>query len=118
MVNRGLTVALGLSLAANVFLGGFLAGKIAGAARRMEWLRQRRWVLATMALTVAGLVAVPLLLTAQFAALSNRPGIVLGDTHRRLRRHDRHLALAREPGGGLGRELEHVPPTARGDPPR
>ncbi len=30
MVNRGLTVALGLSLAANVFLGGFLAGKIAG----------------------------------------------------------------------------------------
>ena len=43
----------------------------------MDWLRQRRWVLATMALTVAALCAAPLLLTAQFAALSNRPGIVL-----------------------------------------
>ncbi len=33
MVNRGLIIALGVSLAANVFLGGFLAGKIAGGGR-------------------------------------------------------------------------------------
>jgi len=56
-----------------------LAGEIAGASRRAEWLKERRWVLATMAVTAAGLVAVPLLLTLQFAALSNRPGIVLSE---------------------------------------
>jgi len=54
-----------------------LAGEIAGAPRRRDWLGQRRWVLATMAFTVAALVAVPLLLTAQFAALSNRPAVLL-----------------------------------------
>jgi len=58
-------------------LAAVLAGEIAGAGRRMEWLRQRRWVLATAAITVTGLVAVPLLLTAQFAALSNRPAVPL-----------------------------------------
>ena len=54
-----------------------LAGEIAGASPRAAWLKERRWVLATMAVTAAGLVALPLLLTLQFAALSNRPGIVL-----------------------------------------
>jgi hypothetical protein len=60
-----------------LLIAAVLAGEIAGAARRAEWLAQRRWVLATMALTVAALVAVPLLLTLQFAALSNRPGVTL-----------------------------------------
>jgi hypothetical protein len=54
-----------------------LAGEIAGAARRADWLRERCWVLVTMGGTAAALVALPLLLTLQFAALSNRPAIVL-----------------------------------------
>jgi hypothetical protein len=54
-----------------------LAGEIAAAPRRAAWLRERRRALATMALTAAALVALPLLLTLQFAALSNRPAIVL-----------------------------------------
>jgi membrane protein YfhO len=54
-----------------------LAGEIASASPRTEWLTERRSVLATMAVTTAGLVALPLLLTLQFAALSNRPAIVL-----------------------------------------
>ncbi len=60
-----------------LLLAAVLAGEIVDAPRRLEWLRQRCWVLATMALTVAALVAVPLLLTVQFAALSNRPAILL-----------------------------------------
>ena len=56
-----------------------LAGEIACAPRRAEWLKERRGVLATMAVTAAALVAVPLLLTLQFAGLSNRPGIVLDE---------------------------------------
>jgi hypothetical protein len=58
-------------------LAAVLAGRIAGATRRREWLGQRRWVLATMAFTPAALLAVPLLLTAQFATLSNRPAVPL-----------------------------------------
>jgi 4-amino-4-deoxy-L-arabinose transferase-like glycosyltransferase len=58
-------------------LAAVLAGEVAGAPRRREWLRQRRWVLATMAVTAAALVAVPLLLTVQFAALSNRPAVLI-----------------------------------------
>jgi hypothetical protein len=53
-----------------------LAGEIAGAPRR-DWLKQRGRVLATMAFTLAALLAVPLLLTMQFAALSNRPAVPL-----------------------------------------
>jgi hypothetical protein len=58
-------------------LAAMLAGELAAASGRREWLRQRRWVLATMALTVTALLAVPLLLTLQFAALSNRPAVLL-----------------------------------------
>ena len=58
-------------------LAALLAGEIAGASERRDWLRQRRWVLATMAFSVAALLAAPLLLTLQFAALSNRPGVLL-----------------------------------------
>ena len=58
-------------------LAAVLAGEIAGAPRRREWLQQRGWVLATMAFTLAAVLAVPLLLTAQFAALSNRPAVAL-----------------------------------------
>jgi hypothetical protein len=79
----GLTTAV-LALGRNhdalllcIVLAAVLAGEIMGAQKRIEWLRQRRWVLATMALTMAGLLVVPLLLTAQFATLSNRPAVVL-----------------------------------------
>jgi hypothetical protein len=65
------------SLLLSFVLLAVLGGTIAGASPLAGWLRERRWVLATMVITVAGLVALPLLLTLQFAALSNRPGIVL-----------------------------------------
>jgi hypothetical protein len=52
-------------------------GEIVSASKRRSWLRQRRAVLATMGLVTAALTAVPLLLTLQFAALSNRPEIQL-----------------------------------------
>lgn len=42
-----------------------------------RYLRERGWTLATMLLVGAALVAVPLLLTAQFAMLSNRPQVAL-----------------------------------------
>jgi hypothetical protein len=58
-------------------LAAVLAGEIGSAPRRADWLWQRRWVLATMAFTAVALVAVPLLLTVQFAALSNRPAVPL-----------------------------------------
>ena len=54
-------------------LAAVLAGEIGSAADRRRWLRERRAVLATIAVVGALLLAVPLLLTMQFAALSNRP---------------------------------------------
>ena len=42
-----------------------------------RYLRERRAVLATMGVVAAALLAVPLLLTMQFAALSNRPEVPL-----------------------------------------
>jgi hypothetical protein len=54
-----------------------LAGEVIGAEDRRRWLRERRFVLATMCLVAAALLAVPVLLTLQFAALSNRPDSVL-----------------------------------------
>ncbi len=65
------------SLLLSFVLLAVLAGTIAGASPLAGWLRERRWVLTTMVVTAAGLVALPLLLTLQFAALSNRPAIVL-----------------------------------------
>jgi hypothetical protein len=59
-----------------VLLAAFI-GEIVSASDRRRWLRERRAVLATMGLVPALLTAIPLLLTLQFAALSNRPAIQL-----------------------------------------
>jgi hypothetical protein len=58
-------------------LGAVLAGEILSAADRRRWLRERRAVFATIAVVTALLLAAPLLLTMQFAALSNRPEVPL-----------------------------------------
>ena len=58
-------------------LGAALAAEILAADDRRRYLRQRRTVLATMGIVGAGLLAVPLLLTMQFATLSNRPEVPL-----------------------------------------
>ena len=52
-------------------------GEIAAAKRPLGFLRERAAVLATMAAVVFVLVAPPLLLTMQFAELSNRPELLL-----------------------------------------
>ncbi len=54
-----------------------LGGMIATAADRRSYLRERLAVLLTMGGVGVALVALPLLLTLQFAALSNRPEIQL-----------------------------------------
>ncbi len=51
--------------------------EIVGAERPLRFLRERLPVLATMTVAVVGLVAAPVLLTMQFAALSNRPVLLL-----------------------------------------
>jgi hypothetical protein len=58
-------------------LAAVLAGEIFSADDRRRYLRERAAVLATMAIVSLVLVAVPLLLTVQFAALSNRPEVPL-----------------------------------------
>ena len=58
-------------------LAAALAAEVVVAADRRRYLRERRAVLATMGIVGAGLLAVPLLLTVQFAALSNRPEVPL-----------------------------------------
>jgi hypothetical protein len=58
-------------------LAAVLAAQIFSADDRRRYLRERAAVLATMAGVSVVLLAVPLLLTAQFAALSNRPEVAL-----------------------------------------
>lgn len=58
-------------------LAALLVAEIVAADDRRRYLRDRFAVLATMATLTAVLLAVPLLLTAQFAALSNRPEVPL-----------------------------------------
>ena len=58
-------------------LAAVLAGEIFSADDRRRYLRERAAVLATMAIVSIVLLAVPLLLTVQFAALSNRPEVPL-----------------------------------------
>jgi hypothetical protein len=50
-----------------------LAAHIVASDHRRRFLRERAWVLVTMLAVGAAIVAVPLLLTLQFAELSNRP---------------------------------------------
>lgn len=76
------TLALGRNqvalLLCYVLIAAALA-EIATAARPVRYLRERLPVLATMLVAGTVLLAVPLLLTLQFAALSNRPGELLGE---------------------------------------
>lgn len=58
-------------------LAAALAAEIVAAEDKRSYLRERRAVLAMMGVVAAALVAVPLLLTMQFAALSNRPEVPL-----------------------------------------
>jgi len=58
-------------------LAAVLVAEIVRAPDRGCYVRDRSRVLATMAAVSAALVAVPLLLTVQFAALSNRPEVPL-----------------------------------------
>jgi hypothetical protein len=88
---RSLAAAVGFSVTAGALalgrnheslllcfvLGGVLAADFVTAADKRLYLRERASVLATMAIVTAALVAVPLLLTVQFAQLSNRPEVPL-----------------------------------------
>jgi hypothetical protein len=58
-------------------LAAALAAEIVAAEDKRSYLRERRAVLVTMGFVGAALLAVPLLLTVQFAALSNRPEVPL-----------------------------------------
>lgn len=58
-------------------LAAALAAEIVASGDWRRYLRERRAVLAAMGVVSAALVSVPLLLTMQFAALSNRPVIPL-----------------------------------------
>lgn len=78
------TIAAALALGRNqtslllcFVLAAAAAGEIAAAERPLYFLRERVAVLATMAVIGFVLVAPPLLLTMQFAELSNRPELLL-----------------------------------------
>ena len=53
--------------------------EVAGASRPLRYLRERLPVLAVMTVAGVALLAIPLLLTLQFAELSNRPAELLED---------------------------------------
>ena len=60
-----------------LLLAAAALGEIATAARPLRYLRERGAVFVTMAIVSLALVAAPFLLTLQFAALSNRPDVLL-----------------------------------------
>jgi hypothetical protein len=62
-------------------LAAVLAREVLGGAEPGRWLRRRAAVLLTMGALTAALIALPLLLTLQFAALSNRPDMQLVNAH-------------------------------------
>ncbi len=62
-------------------LAAVLAGEMLGDAEPGRWLRRRAAVLFSMGTVTAALVALPLLLTVQFAGLSNRPDIRIINAH-------------------------------------
>ena len=66
-----------VSLLLAFMLVAALLAKIFGAERPIRYLRERLAVFAVIAVVGVVLVAAPLLLTLQFAALSNRPAVVL-----------------------------------------
>ncbi|MCQ3941804.1 MAG: hypothetical protein DPW22_01120 [Alphaproteobacteria bacterium] len=93
LAHRSLAAGLGFALvAASLALGrnqvalllcyalvAFAAAEIAAAPRPAQYLRARGPLLAVMAFAGLALVVLPMLLTVQFAALSNRPDILLAD---------------------------------------
>jgi hypothetical protein len=71
-------LALGRNQAALLLcflLAAFALAEIVTADRPVRYLRERLAVLTIMGLGVTALVAAPMLLTLQFAALSNRPAV-------------------------------------------
>ena len=54
-----------------------LAAEVATAGDRLRYVRERAAVMLTMGAVAASLLAAPLLLTLQFAALSNRPEVTI-----------------------------------------
>jgi hypothetical protein len=63
-------------------LAAAAVAEIAGSKQRARYVRERGSLLTVMVVAGAALLIVPLLLTMQFAALSNRPTEVLGDALR------------------------------------
>src|SRR6185436_7932390 len=79
------SVALGRSQVALLLCGVLLANAMAeiiSSPSPARYLRERRGVLATMAVAGVALLAIPLLLTLQFAQLSNRPAEQLAEALR------------------------------------
>ncbi|WP_407160377.1 hypothetical protein [Bradyrhizobium sp. STM 3557] len=82
-------IAAGIALGRNqvalllcALLVSVAIAEIMSSQQPAHYLRQRGGVLATMAIAGTALLIVPLLLTLQFAALSNRPSETLGDALR------------------------------------
>jgi hypothetical protein len=78
-------VALGRNQTALLLCALLLAAAVAellGSARPIDYLRERSGVLTAMAVTGGALLIVPMLLTLQFAQLSNRPAESLQDALR------------------------------------
>ncbi len=78
-------VALGRNQTALLLCALLLAAAVAdvlGSAQPVKYLRERSSVLTTMAVTGGALLIVPMLLTLQFAQLSNRPAESLDDALR------------------------------------
>jgi hypothetical protein len=76
----GAALALGRNHEALLFsfvLAAVLVGNVLTAKERRTYLRERAAAIATMCFVATALLAVPLLLTVQFAALSNRPAVPL-----------------------------------------
>jgi hypothetical protein len=74
------SLALGRNQVALLFcfvLAAAAIAEVVSAEQSLNYLRQRLAVLAVMAVAGVALIAAPMLLTMQFAALSNRPAITL-----------------------------------------
>lgn len=68
-----------VALLLSVWLAAYVLCAIVKAERPVQFLRERAPVVAIMLLGTVALIAVPMLLTLQFAALSNRPAVPLAD---------------------------------------
>ncbi|MEZ5787043.1 MAG: YfhO family protein [Xanthobacteraceae bacterium] len=68
-----------VALLLSVWLAAYVLCAIVKAERPVRFLRERALVLTVMLSGTVALIAVPMLLTLQFAALSNRPAVPLAD---------------------------------------